>query len=215
MELPKLPKISQEQFMEVLDTCYDKALVGIPGAKSCYELSQEYLNKYNDPIIASKKFVEWQVAKCTTSGFLTSVCGVVVLPITLPANLVSVWYIQLRMVATIANIMGFDPSDDEVQTLAYICLTGSSVSKVFRDAGIELGKKMSTSMIKKIPGDVIKAINAKIGFRFMTKMGETGIINLGKMVPFIGGIIGGAFDYVGTKIIGKKAIKIFVYDKID
>ena len=54
------------------------------------------------------------------------------------------------------------------------------------------------------------AINRKVGFRFMTKFGETGIINLGKVVPVVGGFVGGGIDVASTRIIGKNAYNIFV-----
>jgi hypothetical protein len=44
----------------------------------------------------------------------------------------------------------------------------------------------------------------------MTKFGETGIINLGKVVPVVGGFVGGGIDVASTRIIGKNAYKIFV-----
>jgi hypothetical protein len=44
----------------------------------------------------------------------------------------------------------------------------------------------------------------------LTKFGQTGAVNLGKAVPILGGIIGGTFDSVSTKIIGKVAIKSFL-----
>ncbi len=207
--------ISQEQIMDILDTCYEKALQGIPNTKTCYDLASEYLRKYSTPENAVKEFINWQVAKCTTSGFLTSLGGLITLPITLPANLASVWYIQLRMIATIATIGGYDPISDEVQTLAYICLTGSSVTKICREAGIQFTNKLTISMLKKIPGTMLTKINQKVGFRFITKFGSKGIVNLGKMVPLAGGIIGAGFDYVGTKVIAKKAQDVFLYEKLD
>ena len=54
---------------------------------------------------------------------------------------------------------------------------------------------MATSAIKKIPGKTLTKINQKVGFRFITKFGEKGIINLGKLVPGVGALIGGSMDY--------------------
>ena len=51
--------------------------------------------------------------------------------------------------------------------------------------------------------------------RFITKFGTKGVINLGKMVPIVGGVIGGTFDYAGTKIIASKAKDIFLYGNRD
>ena len=55
----------------------------------------------------------------------------------------------------------------------------------------------------------------KLAFRFITKFGSKGIINLGKMVPAVGGIIGGGIDFAETKIIAKKAYDTFVLEKYD
>lgn len=65
-------------------------------------------------------------------------------------------------------------------------------------------------MVKKIPGKSITAINQKVGFRFITKFGEKGIVTLGKAVPVLGAFIGGGVDVASTRIIGYNAYKIFM-----
>lgn len=66
----------------------------------------------------------------------------------------------------------------------------------------------------KKPGEALKAINQKVGFRLLTKFGETGAINLGKAVPVVGGVIGGGFDFATTKIIADNAYKMFIKNSI-
>ena len=44
-----------------------------------------------------------------------------------------------------------------------------------------------------------------MGFRLLTKSGEKGLINLGKLVPGVGAVIGGSLDLIKTKTIGKRA----------
>lgn len=53
-------------------------------------------------------------------------------------------------------------------------------------------------------------INQKVGFRFLTKFGTKGVINIGKAIPVVGGVIGGGFDLVETKVIANRAYKMFV-----
>jgi len=53
-------------------------------------------------------------------------------------------------------------------------------------------------------------INKKIGFRLITKAGEKGVVNLMKMVPLVGGIVGGTFDGLLVNVCGKTAKKVFV-----
>lgn len=70
-------------------------------------------------------------------------------------------------------------------------------------------------MINKIPGKTLTKINQKIGFRFVTRGGTKGIINLGKAVPVVGAGIGSAMDYTTTRIIANRAQKFFQFDGID
>lgn len=207
--------LTEDQVMSVLNKCYEAALNGLPNTPNCYEIAEQYLNKYGDAEKATAAFAKWQIMKCSTSGFITSLGGILTLPVAIPANLASVWYIQLRMIATIAVLAGYDPSDDEVQTMAYICLTGASVSKICREAGVQFTNKFTISMIKKIPGEVLTKINQKVGQRFITKFGTKGIINLGKMVPFVGGLVGAGFDFVGTSAIAAKSKDVFFKGILD
>lgn len=212
-----MKKISftQEDMMKVLDTCYENAVQGLPGSPNCYEIADQYIAKYQNRPQAAKEFIKWQIAKCTTSGFVTNLGGIMTLPVAIPANLASVWYIQMRMLATLAVIGNFNPLDDDVQTLVYVCLTGSSLAKVCQEAGIQFGEKFTIAMIKKIPGATLTKINRAVGFRFVTKFGEKGVINIAKMVPVVGGVIGGGFDFVGTKVIADSGYKTFLKNELD
>lgn len=69
---------------------------------------------------------------------------------------------------------------------------------------------MLTAAIKKIPGKTLTAINQKVGFRFITKFGTKGIVNLGKVIPVVGAVVGGGIDLIDTKIIAKRAYKWFI-----
>ena len=132
------------------------------------------------------------------------------MPATLPVNITSVLFIQIRMIAAIAKMCGFDLKDDKVQTLVYVCLVGSSSSEIIKDLGIQISGKLAIAAIKKIPKAVITKINQAVGFRLLTKFGQKGFINLGKAVPLIGGIIGAAFDVVSTNTVGNTARNLFM-----
>jgi len=134
--------------------------------------------------------------------------------VAIPANISSVIYVQLRMIAALAKLGGYDPRDDQVQTLAYVCLTGQTAGTVLKEAGINIGEKLAVAGIKKIPGEALKRINQKVGFRLLTKFGEKGAINLGKAVPVVGGLVGGGFDFATTKIIANNAYKLFIKNQL-
>lgn len=202
--------ITQADVMKMLDTCYDKALHGINKVSPPIEqFANEYVRKAKDPQKAAKIMLKNQIAKCTTSGFITGFGGVVTLPVSIPANIGSVLYVQIRMIACTAYLAGYDLNADQVQTFIYACLAGVSVNGVVKNAGIKVGVKVAEKTIQKIPGKALTKINQKIGFRFITKMGEKGIVNLGKMIPGVGAVINGGLDFAETKIIADRAYKMF------
>jgi uncharacterized protein (DUF697 family) len=203
--------ISEEQMLEILNTLYVKSINGIPKVSlPIDDLVDDYVNKNKDVESAAKSLINNSVVKCGTSGFVTGFGGFATMIVTLPANITSVMYVQLRMCCAIAKMAGYDIKSDQTQTLIFACLTGSAVSNVLKQTGIRFGNKLGVAMVKKIPGKTLQVINQKVGFKFVTKFGEKGIINLGKVVPVLGGIIGGGIDVASTRIIGNNAYKIFM-----
>ena len=203
--------ISQDDIMKILDNCYEACLNGIPKVSDDVKIvADEYLNKYKNKETACKKMLDNQIIKCTTSGFITGFGGILTLPVSLPANITSVIYVQMRMIACAAYMGGYDLSSDETRTFIYACLAGVAVNGLIKQASLKFGVKFANVLIKKIPGKVLTKINQKVGMRFITKFGTKGVINLGKMVPGVGAVIGGSLDFIETKVIANRAYKWFI-----
>lgn len=210
--------LNEGNVQKLLDWTYEKVLNGAPGSDTVYELSNSYLTKHPTKDKAIDSLIRWQQGKAGANGFAAGLGGIVVMPVAIPVNLASVIYMQMRMIAAIAHIRGYDLKDDQVQTFVYACLTGQSASEVVKQSGIKIASKIGEAQIKRIPGEAIKQINQKVGFRLITKFGEKGAVNLGKMVPFLGGVVGATFDASTTYAIGKAAKKTFIeggYDNDD
>ena len=204
-------KITQEEMMQLLDTVYEKSLQGVPKVSQPINvLAEDYLMKHMTVEAAAKSFINYQVAKCATSGFVTGLGGLITLPAALPANIGSVLYVQIRMITCLAYMGGYNPESDQVQTLIYACLAGISVDQILKNFGVQFGTKFTMAMIKKIPGTVLTRINQGVGFRLITKFGSKGLINLGKAVPVVGGVISGGFDFAETRVIANRAYKMFI-----
>ena len=69
---------------------------------------------------------------------------------------------------------------------------------------------MTISAIKSIARETLVATNRAVGFRLLTKFGEKGVINLGKAVPLVGGVIGATFEAVSTNGVGNIARDTFI-----
>ena len=199
--------------VKAIDKIYGVVVDGsIPGVDSASDLAKTYLAKYKTPIKAAKALVRWQNTKAAVDGAITGFGGFATMIATLPINVSSILFIQIRMIAAIAYIGGIrDLRNDQLQTAVKCCLLGESVQSFLKKAGIKTTEKVFVKKIMpKITGKMITKINRAIGFRFLTKGGSTGIVNIGKMVPVLGCVVGSIFDGVSTNIVGNAAIKTFI-----
>jgi len=196
--------------MQSLNWAYEKALSGAPGLDSSEEMAASYMRGSESLIDKANSLIRWQNTKAGTSGFLTGLGGILALPITIPANMASVIYIQIRMITALAKMGGYNIKDDQVKTLVYVCLAGEAGKDILKDAGIIIGTKLATNAVKNISGKTITLINQKVGFKLLTKFGEKGIINLGKTIPILGGVIGGTMDAASTNLVGNIARDTFI-----
>lgn len=202
---------TQADIMTLLDTLYQKILSGIPKVSvPVSAMALDYMSKHSTKEFAAKAMLKNQVIKCATSGFLTGFGGIITLPVAIPANISSVLYVQMRMIACTAYMAGYDLHSDQTQTFVYACLAGVTVNQLVKQVGVKLGVKVAEGLVKKIPGRVLTAINQKVGFRLLTKMGSKGLVNIGKLVPGVGAFIGGGLDYAETKFIAARAYNWFI-----
>jgi len=205
--------LDNDSVKQTLDYIYDKAINGIPGTQSAIEMADNYLSQGGDLEEKVNSLIRWQNTKSATSGFLSGLGGVLTLPVTIPANLASVLYVQMRMIAAIAYMGGYDLKDDRVRTFVYACLCGNSAKDILKDVGIIIGTKLTKHAITKVSFAVVSKINRAVGFRLLTKFGTKGAINLGRAIPIAGGIVGGSVDLLATNIIGNIARNIFIRKK--
>ena len=201
----------QNSKVSVLDKIYGLAINGLPYVdRPLPAVVNSYVSKAKTKDEAIKNFISNQKIKCGTTGFITGLGGLLTLPVTIPADLASSLYIELRMIAGIAMIRGYDIYDDQVKTLVYLCLVGNAVGDVVKQVGIKIGEKLAVKkLLPKLTREITKKINQMVAFRLITKNGTKGVINVSKMVPIIGGVIGGVWNVAEVGIFGKHAKRMF------
>lgn len=74
-----------------------------------------------------------------------------------------------------------------------------------------ISTKVAVAQFKKVPGEVFKRINRKVGTTIVTKYGtKRGGIAIGRLVPFgVGAIVGGGFNLVTMKAFKAAAIRYY------
>ena len=204
-------ELNESKVMKVGNWITETAISGFATYSSAEELAQTYIRdtrfRSNDERVDS--LIKWETTKNFSTGFVTGLGGFATLPITIPASLGASWLLQARMAAAIAKIYGYDLNDDRVKTLILCSIIGQDMKEVCKQAGIQVAKKMTHAALRNLPREVIIKINQIVGFRLLTKAGEKGVVNLVKLIPLVGGVVGGTVDAVSCRITAKFAKKLF------
>jgi len=202
----------QGVFLRFVLGLYDMIVDGsIPGMVSAQQLAASYRTGYGSLEDAAYALLRWQNLKCATDGFLTGLPGVMFLPATISFNVASTLAFHIQTVTSIAVLAGYDPHDETVKTLALICLTGEPVKAVLAAWGVTLAQVLAKGLVIAIPRALLGRINYMVGAKLFTKFSNKGIIQLGRMVPLLGGLFGGTVDGFSSYIIGNVAIKTFFH----
>lgn len=205
-----MAKINEKMLLSTLDWAYDKAVNGLSGMETAEAMAHDYLRGTGNLTSKVDSMIRWQNTKCATTGFLTGLGGVITLPISVPLDIASTLYVQLRMIAAIAYMGGYNLRDDKVKTLVYICLVGNGAMEILKEVGVVLGKKLAENAIKQVSNKTLIAINQKVGVRLVTKFGEKGVVNLGRGIPFVGALVGATINALATNTIGEAAKRVFI-----
>jgi len=186
--------------------------VGINGLgllPSAEKVAADYLRKSVNVEEAINSLIAWRTSYTFGTGFITGLGGIATMPITIPASLCASYVLGANTAAAIACLRGYNVRSDQVQTMVLLCLVGNAGEKILKEVGIRIGEKLCQNLIKQIPGRVLIEINKRVGFRLITKAGQTGAINLTKMIPLVGGIVGGSLDSLFVNSSGQVAKKYF------
>lgn len=166
--------------------------------------------QFVDPEIAIRRIVRESIAAAGTTGFVTGLGGFMTMPVTIPANLAGTAMINARMVAAIAECRGWETTDPAVQQLVLLLIVGESATAALHAVGVRMGSELTKQVIKKVPVEAVRALNRKVGFMLLAKYGtKRSVLTLVKVVPFVGGVVGGSVDAGFTRAIASAAKKAF------
>lgn len=192
-----------------LEWIADAGINGLGVLPSAEQVAADHLSKAASVEDAINSVIAWRTTYAAGTGFITGLGGIAAMPITIPAGLTASYALGANTAAAVAHLRGHDIYSEQVRTMVLSCLIGKAGEEILKDAGIKIGTKVCQNVIKQIPGKVLIEINKKIGFRLITKAGEKGVVNLMKLVPLVGGIVGMAFDSTFVNSCGKTAKTVF------
>jgi hypothetical protein len=202
--------LTKNQLSKAMTWAYERAVNGgIPGLSTAKDLANDFAHgkTHRERV---NRLIRRENAKCATSGFITGLGGVLTLPLAIPANIASVLYFQIRMIAAIAHMGGHDLESEHVRTLVFMCLAGSATADALKDIAVAGGNTLAETTFEKLSAETANRINQKVRLRLISKVGRSGVINLGKIVPIVGGVIGATVDALSSNMVGNLARDTFL-----
>lgn len=206
----KLDSKAVAAVIQTLEWVYDKALLGVPELDGASDLALSYQRQFSTTDEAIDALIRWQIAKAAAAGFFTNLGGAITLPVALPANLLSALYIQLRMIAAIAQLRGHDPHSDRVRTVVLACLCGTSLVDLAKEVGVGVGVGLAQQAATGLSTKALRHLSHAGSHASIALLRKTvGGASLARLAPLIGGVIAGATDGAVTRGYGSAAKRLF------
>ncbi len=153
---------------------------------------------------AIEGLIDSHVRLASAQGFVTNLGGLALLPVALPANLTGVAVVQVRMIAAIAHLRGYDIDDGRVRTAMVMCLLG----------GEQVGKRIVQGKLPTSPMVIATApmfdptldatvAQEVVGDLLARVTGKRAALMITKRVPLVGGGVGAVLDGIATHQIGR------------
>jgi len=182
------------------------AFDGIGPFAPARQVAEDALRRTGDREAAIDELVSSHTRLAGTSGFATGLGGFMVLPVALPANVLSFYTLAARLVAAIAHLRGHDLTQPETRVAVLVSLTGDQASKLLAKAGVMApAGRMTKVALRGLPISTMAIVNKALGFKLLIGAGEKGLARLGRAIPLVGGVIGGTIDIAMIRSIGNHA----------
>jgi hypothetical protein len=188
----------------------DTGLDGRGPIKSARRAADDARRRSPSAEAAVARVARAHVVKGGVGGFVTGVGGFVTMPIAMPANVAEFYIGATRMVGAIATLRGYDVEQPEVRTAVLLTLVGSHADEVLAKAGMSTGGgRLAGLATRRLPPAALLVVNKAIGFRLLRGVGEKAFARLGRGLPLVGGVVGGAIDVWMMKKIADHAMQQF------
>lgn len=183
------------------------AIDGTGRFPSARTTAARHLEKQGGSVDAAiESLIDSHVRIGTAQGFVTNLGGIVVAAVTIPANLAGVAVIQVRMIAAIAHLRGYDINDRRVRTALVLCLLG----------GEQIGRRVASGKLPTTPLAIATApvfdptldarvSEAVVGDLLARVGGKHLPLLITRRIPLLGGGVGAVVDGLATYQIGQFA----------
>jgi hypothetical protein len=176
----------------------------VPGART---VAAKHLQKHGGDVDdAIDSVIAQHVRLASAQGFVTNLGGIAALPVAIPANLAGISVVQVRMVAALAHLRGYDVYDLRVRTALVMCLLGADeVTRRIGDGSLPTSPMVIATapvfdavLDRQVADAVLADLMGRIG-------GKNLALVITRRVPLLGGGVGAVVDGLATRQIGTYA----------
>jgi len=171
------------------------------------DLRARFPDANNDEL--ARKVVSLKSLKNGFIGAATGTPGFLAFPVSVPADLVMSWKIQINMAMCIAHIHGhsIDSQDPDVdsKTDIYLILAGHSATDCLRVFGIQVDAVTRKTVKRYLTREITSELWKHLARRIIAMAGVKSFSRISRAIPFVGAPIGFAFDYAAARSVGEFA----------
>jgi uncharacterized protein (DUF697 family) len=173
----------------------------MPSAKAA---AARYLQRHGGEVDeAITSIIDHHIGLASAQGFVTNIGGLAALPVAIPANITGVAIVQIRMVAAIAHLRGYDLDDNRVRTA--LVMGGEQVAKHIAEGSlptspmaVATAPMFDRDLDRRVADEVVTDLASRIA-------GKNVALAIVKRVPLMGGGVSAVMDGIATYQIGRYA----------
>lgn len=182
-----------------------EALQMVANEESIRELAED-----NDNDVST--LIRWQTAKAGTAGFISGLPGGLLAVPACMADISATLVTQVRMVAGIAYLRGYDIKGENTRCMILLCILGDSVvGPIVKKAATEVMSNAVEAYLRKhTTKQLFQTLVEKLGTKVVSQSAAS---SLRHFIPLFSGVISSGVDVASTRAIGALADRMFTPKK--
>ena len=195
----------------VLRRIVEFAILGAGSFQGAREFAARKLADSGDREAAIDAIIAAHVGVASVQGFVTSVGGLITMPVGVPANLAGMAAVGARMIASVAHLRGYDLDDTRVRSALTLMLLGEDEVRRLVANGKFPTTPLAVATAPVYDADLERAISERVMGGLAARMGgKYAAVVIVRRIPFVGGFVGAAVDGWVSYGLGSYAKREFV-----
>jgi hypothetical protein len=155
---------------------------------------------------AIHELIENHASLAAAQGFVTNLGGLATMAATVPVNITGLALLQIRLVAGIAHLRGYDLADPRVRNAILACILGEdAVSSAVKKRRIP-ARPLAIATAPTHDPQLDRVMAAEVTSELIARAtGKRLATVVGRRVPVVGGLVGAGVDGYATWKIGRYA----------